>query len=72
MDINGASAIVTGGASGIGAATARRLARALERHGVPHVYDEFDGTHSDIDHRLDVSLPRLYAAITGTPAGREG
>ena len=26
MDINGASAIVTGGASGIGAASARRLA----------------------------------------------
>lgn len=51
---------------------ARRLARALERHGVPHVYDEFDGTHSDIDHRLDVSLPRLYAAIAGTPAGRDG
>jgi hypothetical protein len=29
------------------------------------VYDEFDGTHSDIDHRLDVSLPRLWAAIAG-------
>lgn len=44
---------------------ARRLARALARHGVPHVHEEFDGTHSDIDHRLDVSLPRLWAAIAG-------
>lgn len=42
---------------------ARSLAQALAGHGVPHVYEEFDGTHSDIDHRLDVSLPRLYAAI---------
>lgn len=49
---------------------ARRLARALERHGVPHVYEEFDGTHSDIDHRLDVSLPRLYAAIAAPPGAR--
>lgn len=45
---------------------ARSLARALARHGVPHVHEEFDGTHSDIDHRLDVSLPRLYAAIAAT------
>lgn len=42
---------------------ARSLAQALVRHGVPHVYEEFDGTHSDIDHRLDQSLPRLYACI---------
>lgn len=48
---------------------ARALARALERYDVPHVYEEFDGTHSSIDHRLDVSLPRLYAAIS---APREG
>lgn len=44
---------------------ARRLSQALEHHGVAHTYEEFDGTHSGIDHRLDVSLPRLYAAIAG-------
>jgi enterochelin esterase-like enzyme len=48
---------------------ARRLHQALERHGVAHVYEEFDGTHSDIDHRLDVSLPRLWAAIAGERRG---
>lgn len=42
---------------------ARRLEAALRRHGIEHVYEEFDGTHSGIDHRLDVSLPRLYQAI---------
>lgn len=48
---------------------ARQLDAALRRHGVAHVYEEFDGTHSGIDHRLDVSLPRLYAAITGDAEG---
>lgn len=42
---------------------ARRLSRELERLGVKHRYEEFDGTHSGIDHRLDVSLPLLYRAI---------
>jgi S-formylglutathione hydrolase FrmB len=44
---------------------ARSLAQALAHHGVPHVHEEFDGTHSNIDHRLDVSLPRLYEVIAG-------
>ncbi|MCH9685123.1 MAG: enterochelin esterase [Deltaproteobacteria bacterium] len=44
---------------------ARRLAAALDRHGITHVHQEFDGTHSGIDHRLDVSLPYLYEAIAG-------
>lgn len=44
---------------------ARRLSQALRRHGVVHTHEEFDGTHSGIDHRLDVSLPRLYEAIAG-------
>ena len=43
---------------------ARRLVKALERHGVPHTYEEFDGTHSGIDYRLDTSLPFLYEALT--------
>jgi S-formylglutathione hydrolase FrmB len=48
---------------------ARRLAEVLTRHGVAHVYEEFDGTHSDIDHRLDASLPRLWAAIAAPHGG---
>jgi len=42
---------------------ARRLSRELEAHGIEHRYVEFDGTHSGIDHRLDVSLPLIYRAI---------
>lgn len=42
---------------------ARQLTAALQQHGIEHVYEEFDGTHSGIDHRLDVSLPRLYEVI---------
>ncbi len=42
----------------------RALARRLERFGIPHRYEEFAGGHSDVDRRLDVSLPFLYAAVT--------
>jgi enterochelin esterase-like enzyme len=41
----------------------RQLARALERAGVAHRYEEFDDDHSDIDYRMDVSLPFLYRAL---------
>lgn len=41
----------------------RILSRELRKYGVPHVYQEFDGTHSGIDHRMDVSLPFLYRAL---------
>ena len=41
----------------------RQLSRALEKAGVPHHYAEFDDTHSDIDYRMDVSLPFLYRAL---------
>ncbi len=44
---------------------ARRLHRRLEVIGVAHRYEEFDGTHSGIDHRMDVSLPYLYASVAG-------
>jgi enterochelin esterase-like enzyme len=37
----------------------RSLHDALEANGVPHVYEEFDGTHSGIDWRMDLSLPHL-------------
>jgi hypothetical protein len=31
--------------------------------GIAHSYEEFDGTHSGIDWRYDVSLPRLAKAL---------
>ena len=30
---------------------------------VKHVWEEFDGTHSGIDHRLDLSLPWIANKI---------
>jgi hypothetical protein len=41
----------------------RQLSRQLAAHGITHRYEEFDGTHSEIDHRMDVSLPFLYRAL---------
>ncbi|MDR2016276.1 MAG: hypothetical protein LBP90_01525 [Burkholderiales bacterium] len=41
----------------------RILARELTAHGIRHRYEAFDGTHSGIDHRLDISLPWLYKAL---------
>lgn len=42
----------------------RLLSRRLRDHGIEHRYEEFDGTHSGIDYRMDVSLPFLYKALT--------
>lgn len=44
---------------------ARSLARRLEANGIAHVHEEFDDNHSNIDYRLDRSLPVLYRAVTG-------
>ena len=41
----------------------RRFVDALSEQGVEHRYEEFDGTHSAIDWRLDHSLPFLSAAL---------
>jgi enterochelin esterase-like enzyme len=41
----------------------RQLARALEKAGIAHHYEEFDDDHSDVDYRMDVSLPFLYRAL---------
>ena len=47
----------------------RRLRERLSALGVPHHYEEFEGTHSSIDWRLDSSLPYLVRALkSGTPA----
>ena len=42
---------------------ARRLHALLDQAAVAHTYAEFDGTHSGIDHRLDLSLPHLASAL---------
>jgi len=41
----------------------RRMVDMLAERGVPHCYEEFDGTHSAIDWRLDHSLPFLVTAL---------
>lgn len=43
---------------------ARRMHRTLERHGVPHIYEEFPDDHSGIDYRMDRSLPVLAKALS--------
>jgi hypothetical protein len=40
------------------------LSLRLREHRVPHVYEEFDGTHSGIDYRMNASLPFLYRALS--------
>ncbi|MEL7450517.1 MAG: alpha/beta hydrolase-fold protein [Pseudomonadota bacterium] len=38
----------------------RVLSKQLKLNDIEHVYEEYDGTHSGIDYRMDVSLPFLY------------
>jgi len=41
----------------------RAFIRRLEKLGVRHHFEEFDGTHSGMDWRLDISLPKLAKAL---------
>ena len=41
----------------------RRFTDRLRELGIPHHYEEFEGTHSAIDWRLDHSLPYLVDAL---------
>jgi enterochelin esterase-like enzyme len=43
---------------------ARRVHRALDRLGIAHSYEEFPDNHSDIDYRMDVSLPFLEKVLS--------
>ncbi len=43
---------------------ARRLVRSLRRQQVAHRYEEFPDDHSNVDYRMDVSLPFLAAALS--------
>ena len=42
---------------------ARILSKELSLAKIEHRYEEFDDNHSDIDYRMDVSLPFLYRAL---------
>jgi hypothetical protein len=42
---------------------ARILSARLSAAVIRHVYEEFDDNHSDIDYRMDVSLPFLYRVL---------
>lgn len=42
----------------------RILSKRLQASNVPHVYEEFDDNHSDIDYRMDASLPFLVRALS--------
>jgi hypothetical protein len=41
----------------------RILSKRLHAARIPHRYEEFDDNHSDIDYRMDVSLPFLARAL---------
>ena len=41
----------------------RSLTDRLSQLGIKHHWEEFSGTHSGIDHRLDLSLPFLANAL---------
>jgi hypothetical protein len=41
----------------------RILSKRLQAARIAHRYEEFDDNHSDIDYRLDVSLPFLSRAL---------
>jgi len=41
----------------------RILSKRLAAAGIRHVYEEFDDNHSDVDYRMDTSLPFLYRAL---------
>jgi S-formylglutathione hydrolase FrmB len=41
----------------------RLLSARLAAAGIRHTYEEFDDNHSDIDYRMDVSLPFLTRAL---------
>ena len=43
---------------------ARAFASKLRAFGIDHLHEEFDGGHRSTSHRLDVSLPLLYRALT--------
>ena len=59
-----ASTSTAAGATSTTSTTARGiLSERLALAGIRHTYEEFDDNHSDIDYRMNVSLPFLYRAL---------
>ena len=63
-----AGQVRSGGVAGVPAVHAPQRLQALagadvSEAGIRHVYEEFDDDHSDVDYRMDVSLPFLYRAL---------
>jgi enterochelin esterase-like enzyme len=50
----------------------RAFVKRLEKLGIKHHYEEFDGTHSGMDWRLDVSLPILARALSPNAPAENG
>jgi enterochelin esterase-like enzyme len=48
---------------------ARSFVRTLQAAGIPHRYEEFDDDHTNVDYRMDVSLPYLFEALMGAGGG---
>jgi S-formylglutathione hydrolase FrmB len=48
---------------------ARAFVRALRTAGIAHRFEEFDDDHTNVDYRMDVSLPFLYEALMGGGGG---
>jgi S-formylglutathione hydrolase FrmB len=42
----------------------RILSKRLAQAGIRHTYEEFDDNHSDVDYRMNVSLPFLVKALS--------
>lgn len=43
----------------------RIISQRMHEAGIAHRYEEFDGTHSGIDQRMDISLPYLQRVLRG-------
>ena len=43
----------------------RLMVKILQEHGINHHWEEFEGTHSGIEYRLDTSMPMLAKALWG-------
>ena len=69
MRLDDRVAIVTGGASGLGAATARAVERA---GGVPHVLDLHDSPDGFAGERVDLADPAAAAAAVERAAEAHG
>jgi S-formylglutathione hydrolase FrmB len=48
----------------------RILSKRLAEANIAHVYEEFDDNHSDVDYRMDVSLPFLARSLSATPTNK--